>query len=189
MRLDRLIAASHSPDAARAFRAYAPGAVEKDHLASVGGTVLRDFLPLPGACTLLSAVYATRLRSVIDGPVHVVAGDLSADGVRVFGNGQPIDRAIFSQTNLSWDGHVWVMLGGYVADVSLFRTARSKGSPPALAALVSREFGPHTGLVVVKWRDAPLSGLAYSPRYVLTDEQIATLDRSACAVLPMAGQS
>jgi len=48
-----------------------------------------------------------------------------------------------------------------------------------LTTPVAREFGPTAGLLIVKWRDAPLSGLGYSPQYVLSDEQAATLDRSA----------
>jgi hypothetical protein len=34
------------------------------------------------------------------------------------------------------------MLGDYVADVSIFRTAYSIGSPPLLATHVRQEFGP-----------------------------------------------
>jgi hypothetical protein len=47
--------------------------------------------------------------------------------------------------------------------------------------------GPKAGQLVIKWRDAPLSGLTYSPQNVLTYEQVATLDHSARTVFAKAG--
>lgn len=179
MRLDKLIAATHGQAEARAHRTYAATRSELQQAADIGREVLRYFAPLAGACTGLSAVYAAALKGVGSLPAYVVAGSLSADGRRVFGDGKPLDgRAIFSQSDPSWDGHVWVMIGDYIADISIGWTGRF-GGPAALAAVVSREMGAHASLMIVKWRDAPLSGLSYSPQYVLTDDQVAVLDHSA----------
>lgn len=182
MRMDKLIAASHGQDAARSFRSYALSRHDRDRAGEIGQGVLGYFQRIAGACTGLSAVYASALRGMADLPAYVVAGTLTADGVKVFGDGKPFDGAkVFSKTDMSWDGHVWVMIGDYVADISLGWTARMAG-PPALASAVSREMGPNAGLLIVRWSDAPLSGLVYSPQYVLTDNQVATLDHSARVV-------
>ena len=41
-------------------------------------------------------------------------------------------KARFSETNMSWDGHAWIVYGDWLADVSLFRTADSDKSSPTL---------------------------------------------------------
>lgn len=184
MRLDRLIAASFSKSEAQAYRNASADRGQTDPLGSVGTTVLQDFLPVPEACAMMSAVYATRMRVALDAPAYVVAGSLFADGTRVFGGDRVLTGADFDTSNSSWDGHVWLMLGGYVADVSLMRTVKSGHAPPALSALAAREFSPNAGLVIVRWSDARKSGLTYSPSYVLTENQVATLSRSAGEVLP-----
>ena len=182
MRLDKLIAATHGQAVARAHRAYTTTRPELQQAADIGREVLRYFAPIAGACTGLSAVYAAALKGVGNLPAYVVAGSLSADDRRVFGDGKPLNgKAVFSQSDPSWDGHVWLMIGDYIADISIGWTARLSG-PPALASLVGREMGPNAGLMIVKWRDAPLSGLSYSPQYVLTDDQVAVLDHSARTV-------
>ncbi|WP_132833820.1 hypothetical protein [Sphingomonas sp. PP-CC-3G-468] len=184
--MDKLIAATHGRDAARAYRSYVLQPHQRDRAGEIGQDVLRYFARVAGACTGLSAVYATALRGIASLPAYVVAGSLSADGARVFGNDKPVDgKRDFADSNLSWDGHVWVMIGDYVADISIGWTARF-GGPSALTTTVAREFGPTAGLLIVKWRDAPLSGLVYSPQYVLSDEQVATLDSSALAAFEKA---
>lgn len=187
MRIDKLIAATHGPAAARAHRSYALSVVDRDRAVEIGQGVLRYFEQIAGACTGLSAVLAAALKGMAGLPAYVVAGSLIADGVRIFGDGKSFDgKMVFSQTNLSWDGHVWVMIGDHVADISIGWTARF-GGPPKLSSIIEREMGPKAGQLVVKWRDAPLSGLTYSPQYVLTDEQVATLDHSARTVFAKAG--
>lgn len=188
VRIDKLIAATHGQAAARAHRSYILSLADRDHAVEIGQGVLRYFEQIPGACTGLSAVHAAALKGMAGLPAYVVAGSLTADGVRIFGDGKPFDgRVVFSQTNLSWDGHVWVMIGDYIADISIGWTARF-GSLPRLASVIQREMGPNAGQLVVKWRDAPLSGLSYSPEYVLTDEQVATLDHSARTVFAKAAE-
>jgi len=182
MKLDRLIAASHSPEAAKVFKAFAPNDADMTTLQHVGEEVLKNYWPETGACALMSAIYAARLHSVSMAPTYVVAGSLSVCGVRVFGDGRPFNgRKLFSESKTSWDGHAWVMFGPYVADVSIFRTAYSTQSPALLARHVRQEFGEGRGLLIVKWSDAPSLGLYYAPEYVLTEEQITGLAKGAAA--------
>jgi|ERR1044072_6837141 hypothetical protein len=180
MKFEDLLAQSHSTAAAREHRAAHVTDETKAVLTAVGRELLADLTEsTPGACVMMSALYAQRLRSK-GVPAYVVAGTLSVQGVRVFGTDVPFDgKTAFSESNLDWDGHAWVVVGGHVADVSIFRTAYSKLSPPLLAEHVRGEFGLGRGLLLVAWRDAPKSGLYYAPRYVLTAAQVERLAHSA----------
>ena len=185
MRLDKLIAASAGEDAANAYRSYRPSTADRDALASAGAAILQEFLPVAGSCVLLSAAYAARLRAQ-GHAAHVVAGDLFADRVRVFGDGRPVDAATFGRSNFTWDGHAWVMLGDMVADVSVCRTVGLGGAHPALVGLVRREFAT-AGMFVMGWSAARRAGLTYTPRHVLSDEQAEILCRSAHVALSKSG--
>jgi hypothetical protein len=84
-------------------------------------------------------------------PAYVVAGSLYAGDMRIFGEDVEFDgKARFSETNMSWDGHAWIVYGDWLADVSLFRTADSDKSSPALKEHVKRQFGHGKGLYACK---------------------------------------
>jgi hypothetical protein len=68
---------------------------------------------------------------------------------------------------------------GASVDVSLFRTAYSRFSPPALAAHIRREFGEERDLMICKIGDAIHSGLRYEAQYVLTQVQVDAVARRA----------
>ena len=186
MNLHKLLRSSRSSEETAAYKTFLPTADQLQQLADVGKDVLKCLPPEAGACALMSAVYADRLR--ISGlPAFVVAGTLGVAGQRVFGNGRPIDGGIFNSSNLDWDGHAWVMFGPYVADISIFRTAYSPRSPRLLTEHVRSEFGEGRGLYIDRWSDAPASGFHYSPQYVLKDSQIDALVRGSRAVFAPAG--
>jgi hypothetical protein len=120
----------------------------------------------------MSVVYAMRRQKIAKIPCYVVAGSLRVGNVYVFGDGKPFDgRRVLSRSSLDWDGHTWIIVGNYLADVSLFRTAYSGKVHPVLAEHVRQEFGDGRGLLICKHGDAPLRGLYYQPQYVLTQAQ------------------
>jgi hypothetical protein len=53
------------------------------------------------------------------------------------------------QANLEWARPV--MIGSYIADVSMFRTAYSRSRPATLSRHVDLTFGPNKGLYVDRW--------------------------------------
>lgn len=187
VKLAALIAESYSASEGEVVKNYRLSGSAQDVLGEAGSAILTEFLPVPGACALMSALYAQAIRTRIDGPVHVVAGTLDADGVRVFGK-TPLAKGPtpFLRSDLDWDGHMWVMVGDRVADISLLRTAKSSGGHPALKRLVSREFRPGAGLAVWSVDDALEAGLRYAPSYVLTIEEIDGLANGGRATLPRA---
>jgi hypothetical protein len=185
--LPELIAATHSPEAATAFASCKLPRAGRSALAVVGLGLMHRFLPVPRACCAMSALYAVALRSAVAAPAYLVAGRLYADGVRVFGGaGACADETMpFLRDDLDWDGHMWVAIGEYLADITLLVTARSPGAADALAALVSREFAPDSRLMIAKAADTGSLGLDYRPDYVLTPEEVDALARGAEAWLPL----
>jgi len=184
MRLEKLITNTHSSEKAEAYKAFAPTADELRAFKKIGREALEIIAPIAGACAMMSAAYVARVEHVLKLPAYVVAGSLKIRDTYVFGDGRAFDGVkAFSESNSSWDGHAWVMLGPYVADISIFRTAYSENAHPLLAAHVRREFGDNAGLMVVRWSDAPLSGLYYAPQYVLSDQQVTNLFRGLQAMV------
>lgn len=179
--LSRLIATSHSADAAEVYRTFSPTEAHLKILADVGRDVLFHFPRLPGACAAMSALYAARVQTITDAPVYVVAGALSVGTNYIFGK-QTASRdwsSSFSESNLSWDGHCWIAFGDFIADVSIFRTAYSENGPPALAAHVAESFGSGRGLLICRVAETKQLGFRYEPEYVLTEGQITGLIRGA----------
>jgi hypothetical protein len=172
-----LIAKSHAPAAADVYRAFIPDKSQVNALVSAGIEVLRHFPHMPGACAMMSAVWAARWQNLERTPVYVVAGALLVGTEPVFGceNMQIDGVAAFGKSSPSWDGHCWLAFGNYVADISIFRTAYSTYSPPALARHMVEHFGRGSGLLICTPADAASAGLHYRPQYVLTDDQITGL--------------
>jgi len=187
MNLNDLIVASYSPAETEAVQNYRISGAARDALGDAGRAILAEFLPVPGACALMSAVYAQEIKSRIDEPGHVVVGTLDADGVRVFGQTE-LEKgpAPCLRSDLDWDGHMWVMVGNQVADISLLRTAKSTGGHPALKQLVAREFRACAGLAIWSIDDALDAWLHYAPNYVLTIVEIDGLANGGRATLPRA---
>jgi hypothetical protein len=184
--LPDLIAATWSPEAATAFVACTLSNAGRSALAEVGVDLMQRFPPVPRACCAMSAVYAAALQSAAEEPAYLVAGKLYADGVRVFGKARPFPETHmpFLRTDLDWDGHMWVAIGDYLADISLLVTARSPGASEALGALVAREFAADDRLVIAKAADLHRIGLVYVSEYALTPEEVDALARGAEADLP-----
>ncbi len=178
--LGKLVADTHGWPAAKAFKSYKPTDDDKAMIANKGADLLRIFPKLPGACALMSAAFAAHLERDLCAPIHVVAGTLLVEGRPVFGMGQLRDGTTrFSSGSLDWDGHVWVMIGPWVADISIFRTAFSAYSPQALARHVAHHFAPTTGMMFDRWRHTRQIGFEYVPLYVLSTDQVTGLVRGA----------
>jgi hypothetical protein len=177
-KITELVRRSYSDADAVAYETFVP---DRDLLAKFGaeGTeVLRAFPTLPGACAVMSALYAVVLQDRFPGiPIHVAAGALVVDGATVFGEtADQIDwNEALGQSNPSWDGHCWVVCGDWIADISICRTAYSSKSSPILAEYVRREFGENRGLIIQR----PDDQLRYEAYHVLTEAQVTGLGRGA----------
>jgi len=180
IQLGTLVAAQHGWAAAKAFKAYEMPDVDKARLAACAVEILKVFPKAASedraASAWLSAALAVQLERHLSAPVQVVAGVLSVDGTPVHGRREPVDGpAVFGAEDLHWSGHVWVMVGPYVADIAIFREAGSANCPAELARHVHSVFGPDKGLYVDHWRRTRRSGLGYEPQYVLSSEEVTRL--------------
>jgi hypothetical protein len=179
--LRELIEESFGEAAGEQWSDLTVGEDDKWKLAEAGRQVLQLFPGrIPYACCLMSAVYSVMLEHVGTKPAYVVAGSLYAGDTRIFGEEGEFDgKACFCETNMSWDGHAWIVYGDWLADVSLFRTADSDQSPPALKDHVKRQFGHGKGLYVCRLGSEAENGFRYEPRYVLTLDQVNGLAQGA----------
>ena len=176
MKDDLLPHIRHAYSMAEAQR-YADFADEKrclDEVVSIGKEVLEHVPPCAGACAIMSALWTALVRDRLDLPVYCVAGDLLADGRLVFGHGASSTEfaVAFGESNLDWDGHCWLVLGEYIGDLSVFRTAYAATSPRPLRDLVLSRFGLGRGLWLATEAVSVANGLSYKPRYVLTNQQL-----------------
>ncbi len=180
-----LIAESRGSEAASAYRAFKASEADLAVLADVGRKLLSIFpKDIPGACAIMSALYASRLEFETHVPVFVIAGSLFVGQTRVFGDDTVINgKERFSRSDSSWDGHAWLVMGHCIADASIFRTAYSPKSPPMLAAHVLRKFGKGKGLFIWPIEQIAELGLSYVPDYVLTEDQITGLALGGMAIL------
>ncbi len=185
MGLRELITESFGLEAAEQWSRFTVGEGDKRKLVDSARKVLEIFPGRePGACCLMSAIYLLALEKMEGPPAYVVAGSLYVGDTCVFGEDGELDgKTRFSQSNLSWDGHAWIVCGDCLSDVSLFRTADGAKSPPALKVHVERKFGRGRGLYACKIERAIEDGLRYEPRYVLTQDQVDVLGRGAKAMI------
>jgi len=178
--MSELIGRWRSRDEAEAYSSFSPSDAEFEAVKSVVKDVLIIVPPAAGACTYMSALLAVGLERFVAGPIYVVAGSLMAGTQRVFDSETTKDwSTVFSASNPSWDGHCWVVLGEWIIDVSVCRTAYSPKSPPALAQVVRSAFGTGRGAIIHKLEAAAEDGLRYEPRYILTANEVDVLAASA----------
>jgi hypothetical protein len=152
----------------------------KDALAETGKLVLQKFPVMACACVPMSALWhELLLQRGIDAPQ--LAGDLVVRGRFAFAGGADPERA-FSRSGV-WDGHSWLSLGRYIADIAIFRTAYGAVEGSNLREAVLQEFGEGRGVLVMPGDDLTAKGFEYRPRYALTDEQAQASARGALALI------
>jgi len=174
--LGKLIARHHGWAAAKAAKSYEMSESDRAVLTKCGVHMLKVFPPVPGSSALMSAALAVSLEGRLNAPIHLVAGTLAVEGTVVFGDDTQFDAAKASAAPTpDWHGHVWVMIGAYVVDISIFRTAYSRQGPAILSRHVDLTFGPNKGLYVDVWKRTPRLGFSYEPHYVLSGDEVTEL--------------
>jgi hypothetical protein len=174
--LGKLIAAQYGWPSAKAFKAYEMSDADRVTLTTSAVNLLSIFPDEPDTGAMLSAAFAVQLERALVAPIHVVAGTVTVEGEPVFSDPAPLDRqAILSTGDLDWRGHVWVMVGPYVADISIFRAAYSRHGAASLSRHVDLVFGPNKALYVDAWTRTRRVGLVYEPRYVFSAAEVTAL--------------
>lgn len=129
--------------------------------------------PSIGACVLMSAAWALHLREKYEMPAVAVAGDLRIAGKWVFRATDPLPE--FRQTGqvikMTWKGHCWVEVGGYICDASIFRTVYRMTPDNVARQFFEGTFGAGRGAFLIKQDQMP-DGLRYRRRAVLNQNQM-----------------
>lgn len=125
-----------------------------------------------GSCVMVSAGFTAILKSKGISAV-VILGDLLIEGAYAFKCRGNIPGASHEGevVNAVWDGHAWVMVGGILCDLSLFRSAYATDRPNILKSFVAQQFGEGKGALLSPVEDIP-QGMEFVPKYALNDEQI-----------------
>lgn len=174
--LGQRVAATHGWAAAKAFKAYAWNEQDQAAIAACASKILKLFPQAARNEDLLSATLAFQLQRQLKGPVYLVAGALSVNGVIVRGGQIPSGEGDpFATDARPWEGHLWIMVGPHVVDATIFRLANRPDCPSALARHVHSVFGSDKGLYVDHWRRTRRVGLEYDPHYVLSDDNMDQL--------------
>lgn len=174
--LGKLIARQHGWAEAKAFKPYEMDDADRTALSRCAIDLLKIFPPVPASSALMSAALAVSLERQIKAPVHVIAGTLAVEGQPVFSDPLPFDvSSLLSASSHTWNGHVWVMSGPYVVDISIFRIAYSAKGPARLAKHIDLTFGPQKGLYVDHWKRTRQVGLSYEPQYALSVDEVTRL--------------
>lgn len=173
--LGKLVAQQHGWPAAKAFKAYHLSDEDRGKLTDCALDILRALPSGAGTSALMSAAFAVRIEQMLGAPVHVIAGTLSVENTPVLRPSSAITPGQFMQDTAGWDGHIWVMIGPYIADIAIFRLAYASDGPAALSRHIDLVFGPDKGLYVDTWRHTRQLGLGYDPLYVLSADEVTQL--------------
>lgn len=168
-----MIETSNSREAMEQVRDYAPDNKAFEILEEMSKDMLTTVRPEGSSCVLMSALLAVSLEEPLGTVIPVVAGALKLDGEYMYGSNRSFDgQRVFSTNEMDWDGHCWLLVGDYIVDISLGRTARHRHCRAVLAQRVISAFGQHVGMIAVTEAGARKIGLRYLPRYVLTPDQV-----------------
>ncbi len=179
-----LITASFDAAAADVWSRFTVGEVDKLVLQECAMKVLKVFPGrMSGQCALMSALYSLTLEKLGPQRGYVVAGSLYIGDKRIFGEDAGFDgKKAFSESNLDWNGHAWIVYGDWLADVSVCRTADA-GSPRLLSRYIAKEIGKGKGLLACRMASMDPAGIRYVPQYVLTQDQVDAVGRGALAMI------
>ena len=176
-KLSELIKSSYSENEASKYVEYCLKDQDYGLIVDLAEKVLSDFPAIHNCCAPMSAIWTAMIRHYTDIPVHMVAGSLDMRGKRIFGHTMNTDdmSQTFSESNLDWQGHCWVVFGDCIGDISLFRTAYSEHTPEWLGEMISSQFGEGRGMLLGTPSQLLKYGLVYTPSYVLQDSEITGL--------------
>ncbi|MDB9511035.1 hypothetical protein PN499_07560 [Kamptonema animale CS-326] len=183
--LSELIKRSYPEEEASKYLEYRLTKEDMKLIVDEAKRILHNFPSIPNSCAPMSAIWTAMIRDNTDIPVHMVAGSLDMMGKRIFGDNMKTNdmSQTFSESNLDWAGHCWVIFGDYIGDISIFRTAYSEHTPKWLGEMIFSVFGEGRGMLLGTPSNLLKYGLVYTPSYVLKDSEITGLIRSIELIL------
>lgn len=150
---------------------------ELNDIASMGRQLLITIPTLPSICASMSSKWYEFIKFHTSIPVCVVTGHLEIQKQSLFTQKVHINSLPFDSENFEgWDGHCWIEFGGYIGDISIFRTVFADTFPhPNCRNWFLSKFGENQECILAKVDDLEIAGLSYIPVNVLSQSEITRL--------------
>jgi hypothetical protein len=150
---------------------------ERNNIASIGRQLLKTIPTLPSICASMSSKWYEFIKFHTSVPVCVVTGHLQFGSYQLFTQKVPINSLPFDIENFEgWDGHCWIEFGGYIGDISIFRTVYAETFPHQnFKSQFISMFGENQECIFAKAADLETAGLSYIPVNVLNESVITRL--------------
>jgi hypothetical protein len=167
----------YSPEEIQNILDYKISEEEFNNIASMGRQLLRTIPTLPSVCVSMSSKWYEFIKFHTTIPVCVVTGHLKVQNQSLFTQKVPINSLPFdSETFEGWNGHCWIEFGGYIGDISIFRTVYAESFPhPNFRKWFLSRFGENQECLFAKVTDLEDAGLSYIPVNVLNESEITRL--------------
>jgi hypothetical protein len=171
--LGKVLKESLNAEGIKRFIRYKLTNDDKRFIVETALEVLKNCPPLAFNCAAMSSIWSAIIKDNSSIPVSVIAGNLSWMNKKIFSCNRNIPFSNNPITiNEVWDGHCWLELGGFIADISLGRTVKYGNVPNDFRNNLKELFGVNFGLICAEPDTLGLKGLNYTPSYSLTDQQI-----------------
>jgi hypothetical protein len=177
LRFNSALESVYSPEEIQNILDYKVSEEELNNIASMGKQLLRTIPTLPSICASMSSKWYEFIKFHTTVPVYVVTGHLQIGSYPLFTQKVPINSLPFDrETFEGWDGHCWIEFGGYIGDISIFRTVYAESFPHQnFKSQFLSLFGANQECIFAKVTDLETAGLSYIPVNVLNESAITRL--------------
>lgn len=167
----------YSPDEIQNILNYEVSKQDLETVTSIAVSLLKAIPRLSSQCASMSACWSSAIKSQTSIPVCVVTGHLHIADAPLFTQNTPISFSKEDDGNpKQWDGHCWIEFGGYIGDMSIFRTIYSQDFPhPNFKQFLINKFGEKRGFMIANSEQMKSWGLIYTPVNILADAEINSL--------------
>lgn len=169
----------YSPDEIQKTLNYNVSEKDCGDVASIALEILKAIPRIPSQCASMSGYWGQKIKSQTSIPVCVVTGHLTVAGAPLFTQKTPLDLSEENDgIDKIWDGHCWIEFGGYIGDISIFRTVFSQNFPhPNFKKWFIDRFDQKEKVLFANYEIMASLGLLYTPMNVLTDANINVLSK------------
>lgn len=170
-------------DVALQYRNYHISDYDLRYIKSAAEYTLEQSPDSPGNCASMNAVLAIQIIENTTIPTFLVAGRLVFKGCIIFGGQSEMihlarnDFKLEHITDNRWDGHIWIVAGDYVIDISFLHTACAESSPGWLKQMMVGKFDPlnRNQYILCTKNQLKDLDLHYKPQRILNGEEIESL--------------
>jgi hypothetical protein len=150
---------------------------EFNNIRSIARQLLKIIRTQPSICASMSSKWYKSIKLHTTVPVCVVTGHLKVQNESLFTQNVPIGSLPFdSETFEGWNGHCWIEFGGYIGDISIFRTVYAENFPhQEFRNWFLTKFDVKQECIFAKVTDLEAAGLSYIPVNVLCESDITKL--------------